>query len=136
MSQIDTVRNPRPGVSVPGRSEVNTARPSVIPARTPARSIPTRAAVHEFGLASPEPFEQPDAIHAVAGPDLAKLEGMSGEQMLAELSRIEHHLLGSLRDAKDPDQHSSLQAGLTIVSETIRRLRLVHGGLAALVIKP
>lgn len=136
MSQIDTVRSTRPGVGVPGRSDVNPHRSPLTPIRTPVRTIPTKAAVQDFGLTSPEAFDQADAIHSVAGPDLAKLEGMSGEQMLSELSRIEHHLFGSMRESHDPDHQSSIQAGLTIVSETIRRLRLVHGGLAALVIKP
>lgn len=77
----------------------------------------------------------PLAIGLVSDADLETVSGIGGERLLSELSRIEIQLMDRFGSTRDPDLRGSLDAGLSMIGETVRRLRLVHGGHDALVLK-
>lgn len=135
MSQIDTYRIARPSLGT-------TSRPEAGLARLRATEIPPARALAGLKETVPErsqttSLEQPEleSVLAISAPDLERLEGMSREQMFAQLVHIEHGLKTKVSTTQDPDMRLSLETGLQMIQETMRRMHLVHSGVAALVLK-
>lgn len=136
MSQIDTVRVSRPTPGAARRSETVPPRLRVAEAR-PVQGLaivapPDLDTAREATL----PVDSLGSVHAVAASDLERLAGLHHDQLIGELIGIEHDLRGSIEVTEDEELRSSLETGLMAIGETIRRLRLVHQGIAALVLKP
>lgn len=74
------------------------------------------------------------SVGSVQEADIAPLEALSADQLLFELSRIDLGLRDQKSQLSDPDLAQSFDIGLTMITETIRRLRLMHSGQDALVI--
>ena len=135
MSQIDTYQVSRPTLGTANRAEAGIVR-----ARTPELgpiqgrndkqdTLPERSPL------APAQGQELESVLAVSAPDLEWLEGMTREQMFAQLLHIEHGLMAKVSATHDPDLRLSLETGLQMIQETIRRLHLINNGVDALVVK-
>lgn len=135
MSHIDTFRIARPAFGTANRPETGLARsrPQELP---PVRG---RGEMHETlrEQGSPVPAQGQDleSVLAISAPDLERLESMSREQMFAQLVHIEQGLKAKVAATQDTDMRLSLETGLQMIGETIRRIHLINSGIAALVVK-
>jgi hypothetical protein len=89
----------------------------------------------ERSPAGPAQSQDLESVLAISAPDLERLEGMTREQMFAQLIQIEHQLKAKSATTQDPDMRLSLDTGLQMITETIRRMHLINSGVAALVVK-
>jgi hypothetical protein len=135
MSHIDTYRVARPTLGTVNRPEAGIVRartpelPPIQGRRDMQETLPERSPL------APAQGQELESVLAVSAPDLERLEGMTREQMFAQLVHIEHGLMAKVSATPDPDLRLSLETGLQMIQETIRRLHLINNGVAALVVK-
>lgn len=135
MSHIDTSRIARPAFGTANRPEAGLARPR------PQELPPVRGrnemqeTLREQSPLAPAQGQDLESVLAISAPDLERLEGMSRDQMFAQLVHIEHGLKAKVAATQDPDMRLSLETGLQMIGETIRRMHLINSGVAALVVK-
>jgi hypothetical protein len=138
MSRIDTSKT---------HSATSPLQPGHSPARGPARPGAMAPVDTALGLdirpilpsrgredGHEEAAARLPAVGSVPAADLEPIVAMTGDQLVGELARIDLLLKDKLHATEDPAMQASLTTGLAMIGESLRRLRLVHGGHDALVV--